>query len=98
MKLPEKLPWTIPSLCDGCASCLNACPLEIITMVETEHQGFSIPILKNYEDCIGCGNCANACVMGGIAMTAYINDAIEKCKSDRKRFLISEDTSLKGAN
>ncbi|MDK2940781.1 MAG: formate hydrogenlyase subunit 6 [Acetobacterium sp.] len=92
MKQPKKLPWTISSLCDGCASCENACPIEIITMVETEHKGFSIPILKKYEDCIGCGKCANACAMGGIAMTAYISDAIEKCERDRKRFLASDFT------
>ncbi|MBI4856378.1 MAG: 4Fe-4S dicluster domain-containing protein [Acetobacterium woodii] len=96
MKIPDKLPWTIPVLCDGCASCLNACPLNIISMVQTEYQGFSIPILKNYEVCIGCGKCANACAMGGIAMTAYVNDALEKCKRDREKYLISENCLLKG--
>ncbi|MBC3796896.1 4Fe-4S dicluster domain-containing protein [Acetobacterium tundrae] len=90
MKHPEKLPWTISSLCDGCASCFNACPLEIIVMAETEHDGFSIPILKNYEDCIGCGKCADICSMGGIAMTAYVCDAEEKCKRDREKFLFQK--------
>ncbi|MBU4439047.1 MAG: 4Fe-4S dicluster domain-containing protein [Acetobacterium sp.] len=90
MNHADKLPWTIPSLCDGCASCLNACPLNIITMVQTEYQGFSIPILKNYEACIGCGKCANTCSMGGIAMTTYVKDALEKCKRDRVKYLVSE--------
>lgn len=96
MKQPDKLPWTIPSLCDGCASCLNSCPLNIITMVQTEYQGFSIPILKCYQDCIGCGKCADTCSMGGIAMTAYVSDAIDKCKRDWEKYLVSENCSLKG--
>lgn len=79
-KLPKKMPWVIPSNCEGCGDCVNRCPRKGLTMVETNVAGVYVPWLLDPDLCTGCGKCASGCVMGGIVMTEYVVEA-------RQRFL-----------
>ena len=45
--------------CCGCASCMNICPKEAITMEEDEY-GFIYPIIDRNR-CVKCGSCISAC-------------------------------------
>jgi ferredoxin len=44
-----------PSLCTGCALCVDRCGMEAISMVDEV-------AVVNLDRCIGCGVCAAACV------------------------------------
>lgn len=79
-KLPKKMPWVIPSNCEGCGDCVNRCPRKGLVMLETNLPGVYVPWLLNPDLCTGCGKCASGCVMGGIVMTEYVVEA-------RRRFL-----------
>lgn len=46
--------------CTGCMACKNACPRNVITIVEDEKTGFLYPKINN-EYCTGCGICKRAC-------------------------------------
>ena len=73
------MPWVIPEYCEGCSSCVAACPWQGLAMRpyrEDEH----IPWLDDPDLCTGCGLCADACGLGGITMTEYVDEA-------RQRFL-----------
>ena len=45
--------------CCGCASCLQRCPRQCITLRE-DAEGFSYPVVDN-ENCIDCGLCEKVC-------------------------------------
>lgn len=77
-KRPKQFPWVIPPFCDGCTSCVNACPQKQLHMVETGLAGVFVPWLGAPARCIGCGKCADACAMGAIVMTAYVDEAIQR--------------------
>jgi len=71
---PKWMPWVIPEYCEGCTSCVAACPragLAMISIGDGEH----IPWLSDPSLCTGCGKCADACGLGGIVMTEYVEEA-----------------------
>ena len=47
--------------CDGCATCVDACPVTVIEVVE------EIAVV-NEGDCIDCNACADACPTQAMAM------------------------------
>jgi len=77
-KSPNAMPWVIPSSCEGCGDCVNRCPKKCLIMMETNVAGVYVPWLPNPSLCIGCGKCTEGCVMGGIVMTAYVGEAIDR--------------------
>lgn len=78
-----KLPWIDPVMCDGCAACVEQCPRGVLKMIETNVEGVFVPWLENPEACSGCGRCAVGCVGGAIQMTAYVERARARFKSER---------------
>ncbi|MDR1183533.1 MAG: 4Fe-4S binding protein [Coriobacteriales bacterium] len=42
-------------MCTGCASCVDTCPLELITL------GASVAEINDADSCIECGACVDAC-------------------------------------
>lgn len=46
--------------CTGCMACKNACPRNIIQLIEDEKTGFLYPEI-NKEYCINCGICKRVC-------------------------------------
>lgn len=49
--------------CNGCESCVEACPVDVLAMVD----GKAEPV--NQADCLGCENCVEACPEGAITVT-----------------------------
>lgn len=55
--------------CDGCGSCIAACPAHCITMGMTDGAGGqSWPVLANSRLCISCGFCQRECPQGAITL------------------------------
>ena len=48
------------NLCTGCSACANACPLNLIEMIE-DNEGFLYPALKNESKCTNCKLCEKSC-------------------------------------
>lgn len=72
--MPKRLPWVVPEYCEGCTSCVGACPKGILDMHESA-EDTPIPWLDDPSGCTGCGRCEESCPFGGIAMTAHVKEA-----------------------
>jgi len=83
MANPKRMPWVIPEYCEGCTSCIAACPKSGLAMRACGEDGL-IPWLDDADMCTGCGLCADACGLGAIVMTEYVEEA---AKRFRERFL-----------
>ncbi len=51
-------------LCQGCGTCEDSCPLDVIYMNEEENQ----PFIKYPEECWHCGSCRQDCPEGAITI------------------------------
>jgi Na+-translocating ferredoxin:NAD+ oxidoreductase RNF subunit RnfB len=80
---PSRMPWVNAVMCDGCAGCVQQCPLGVLKMVETNIEGVFVPWLDDPEACTGCGRCVRGCVSGAIQMTAYVGRAQARFKEKR---------------
>lgn len=59
--------------CRGCGRCVEACPLEAITL--KEKNGYLVAHLEE-ETCEGCGICASTCCNKSISMRCYSSESI----------------------
>lgn len=49
------------ALCKGCALCIDACPVNALSLGEEfNHEGYNFAVV-NEEKCIGCGTCYTVC-------------------------------------
>jgi len=64
------IPEINPDLCNGCGSCVAACPVEAMTLVSANDP--AQPKLKkarlNEDLCLGCGVCVRTCNREGIRL------------------------------
>ena len=74
MTNPKRMPWVIPEYCEGCTSCIAACPKRGLAM-RAFGEDELIPWLNDPDMCTGCGLCADACGLGAIVMTEYVEEA-----------------------
>jgi ferredoxin len=62
------LPQINEANCNGCGKCVNACPVEAMTLVSANNP--NKPNMKkarlNQDICLGCGVCVRTCEMDGI--------------------------------
>jgi Pyruvate/2-oxoacid:ferredoxin oxidoreductase delta subunit len=75
---PAALPWIIVEYCEGCTVCVRSCPKKCLEMFPADEEGIYVPWVTDVDECVGCGKCAESCVMGGIAMTVYVDEARER--------------------
>ena len=64
------LPVVDESVCNGCGKCVNACPVEAMTLVsanDPHHPKLHMARL-NQELCLGCGVCVRACSRLGLKL------------------------------
>ncbi|RLB56660.1 MAG: hypothetical protein DRI34_08845 [Deltaproteobacteria bacterium] len=63
-----------PAACTGCRQCLQACPVEAITMEESPHvidgKRYRLRARVDESICLGCGVCALQCQYGSMHMQA----------------------------
>jgi Fe-S-cluster-containing hydrogenase component 2 len=52
--------------CTGCAQCVEACPAQIISMVDSHAE-----VTGNPAECLGCQSCAVICAVEGITLEEY---------------------------
>lgn len=67
----------IPEYCEGCTACIAACPRQVLLM-RLHREDEQIPWLEDPSMCTGCGRCADACGLGGIAMTEFVDEAVQR--------------------
>lgn len=54
--------------CQGCGDCVDACPNELIALVEENGKQFAM-YKGDAEECIGCYSCESTCPEGSITIT-----------------------------
>ena len=54
--------------CEACADCIDACPNELMVMVEEEGKKYAM-YSGDPDDCIGCFSCEAMCGEEAIAIT-----------------------------
>jgi ferredoxin len=56
--------------CNGCGKCVNACPVEAMTLVSTNdpHHPKMKKTRVNEEICLGCGVCVRTCAHAGLRL------------------------------
>jgi DNA-directed RNA polymerase subunit D len=64
--------------CDGCASCVSACPRNCLELVDKK------VVVKNIEDCSICKACVDACGMDSIKVSGNENKIIFHFDTDGK--------------
>ena len=54
--------------CAGCGDCTDACPNELIALVEENGKQYAM-FKGDPEECIGCYSCESTCAEGSITIT-----------------------------
>ena len=57
--MPNNVNNVSPSICTGCSSCQNICPVDAIIM-SPDSEGFIMPVIDENK-CIDCGKCLRQC-------------------------------------
>jgi heterodisulfide reductase subunit A len=79
-------------MCDGCELCVEACPLNAISMAESKAR-------VNEALCLGCGSCLSSCPRDALDLHVYnnaqmldeITNALKDKKEDETRVLVFAD-------
>ncbi|HAW49727.1 TPA: hypothetical protein DCX16_02085 [bacterium] len=67
VELEARISNVIDENCDGCAYCVDPCPLKAITLIEYEKEGVIKKTVEVNESlCKGCGTCMATCPKQGI--------------------------------
>ena len=59
---------SMPKRARGCGQCVESCPSQIITMVDTKAQ-----VTGETSECLGCESCVIVCAVGGITLRTVLN-------------------------
>ncbi len=86
---PVVLPWIIVEYCEGCTVCVRSCPKKCLQMFPGGEEGIFVPWVTAVDECVGCGRCAESCVMGGIAMTGYVDEASKRLKTKHPQIALA---------
>ncbi|MFI3258935.1 MAG: 4Fe-4S dicluster domain-containing protein [Rikenellaceae bacterium] len=48
--------------CKGCAVCVTACPIEVLSMsTQVNDKGYNYVVMTKEESCTGCASCGVIC-------------------------------------
>jgi len=64
------MPQVDQDKCNGCIKCMNACPVEAMTLVSANdpHKTQRRKAKVNKDICLGCGVCVRACPTGSLSL------------------------------
>jgi heterodisulfide reductase subunit A len=78
MELEGTVSCVLDANCDGCAYCVNPCPVDAITVIEYASRGAVKKTVEvNTSLCKGCGSCQATCPKEGITVKHFRLDQIE---------------------
>jgi ferredoxin len=85
------LPVIDASVCNGCGKCVNACPVEAMTLVSANDP--NKPKLKmarlNEDLCLGCGVCVRTCDIDGIVLKSRQSRVITPLDGTHKAVMMA---------
>ena len=85
------LPVIDASVCNGCGKCVNACPVEAMTLVSANDP--NNPKLKmarlNENLCLGCGVCVRTCDINGIDLKSRQSRVITPLDGTHKAVMMA---------
>jgi Na+-translocating ferredoxin:NAD+ oxidoreductase RNF subunit RnfB len=64
------MPHVDEAACSGCGKCVNACPIEAVSLVSANDPHAPLRRKAKVDEavCLGCGVCVRACPCGGLAL------------------------------
>lgn len=65
--------------CTGCESCIAACGISCISMVQNQH-GFYYPMVET-DSCVNCGACEKACPVLNLTESKNVSSKIYACRA-----------------
>jgi ferredoxin len=85
------LPVVADSECNGCGKCVNACPVEAMTLVSTNDPHHpKMKKAKVDEDlCLGCGVCVRTCTHNGLSLRSRPERVITPVKSVHRTVMMA---------
>jgi ferredoxin len=77
--------------CNGCGKCVDACPVEAMSLVSANDPGKPRRKLGRLDEniCLGCGVCVRACERGGLTLRARAQRVITPLDSTHKAVLMA---------
>jgi ferredoxin len=85
------IPHVADELCNGCAKCVTACPVEAMTLVSANdpHKPKRRKASLNADLCLGCGVCTRVCPTDGLWLEARAERVITPVDSLHRSVLMA---------
>ena len=85
------LPVVEESECNGCGKCVNACPVEAMTLVSTNdpHHPKMKKAKVDEELCLGCGVCVRTCTKEGLSLRSRLERVITPLNSTHRVIMMA---------
>jgi Na+-translocating ferredoxin:NAD+ oxidoreductase RNF subunit RnfB len=85
------LPVVDESECNGCGKCVNACPVEAMTLVSTNdpHHPKMKKAKVDEDICLGCGVCVRTCTKNGLSLRSRQERVITPLNSTHRVIMMA---------
>ncbi|RMF02495.1 MAG: 4Fe-4S dicluster domain-containing protein [Chloroflexi bacterium] len=82
--------------CNGCGKCVNACPVEAMTLVSANNPRY--PKLRkaslNEDVCLGCGVCVRTCTRGSLSLKSRPERVITPLDSTHRTVMMAIERGM----
>ena len=85
------LPVVDEAVCNGCGKCVNACPVEAMTLVSTNdpHHPKMKKAKVDEDNCLGCGVCLRTCSHKGLSLRSRAQRVITPLNSVHRTVMMA---------
>jgi len=89
------LPVVEQSVCNGCGKCVNACPVDAMTLVSTNdpHHPKMKKAKVDEDACLGCGVCMRTCTHSGLSLRSRPKRVITPINSVHRTVMMAIERS-----